>query len=77
MSLLKPVFLVCGICSVNELGVFDEIETVSSLDNSLNVRVELGEEFRVFFELLSGIVVFVKVFSFNWEEVGSKTVMGV
>lgn len=63
--------------SEGDLGVLDEVEAVSSLDDGVNPRVELGEEARVLLELLGGLVVGVEVVGGGVEEVGTETVVGV
>lgn len=63
--------------SESDLGVLDEVEAVSPLNDGVNPRVELGEEARVLLELLGGLVVGVEVVGGGVEEVGAETVVGV
>ena len=66
-----------GLISEDKLGVFDEVEAVSSLNNGVDPGVESCQKVEAVLESVRGLVVVPEVGGLLWEEVGSESLVGV
>jgi len=63
--------------SEDHFSVFDEVVTVSSLDDAVNPWVESGQEVDAILQFAGGLGVSVEVSGFGREEVWSESLVGV